>query len=239
MSMKYHLSIRYVCRHSIFVGLPSFLCVFLWKNDSCVPTRMAGLSDSLTIGTLLFLVFGAICFYLYSRLGQTEKRLGLLENLLLTLKMSTEASMLGPDLIEALSNPSPLQASDVDGVEEEEYAHLLKTVSPSASASSAPVKDLSEEAEAEQLLRSMSVDKDSVNVNYESMTLKELRALASERGLPSTLTKKKEIIDALKRGLSGSSSSGPVTLTPTPLIPSTDELEGSEKLEGFEVNLQE
>ena len=204
---------------------------------------MAGLSDSLTIGTLLFLVFGAICFYLYSRLGQTEKRLGLLENLLLTLKMSTEASMLGPDLIEALSNPSPLQASDVDGVEEEEYAHLLKTVSPSASASasasasSAPVKHLSEEAEAEQLLRSMSLDKDSVNVNYESMTLKELRALASERGLPSTLTKKKEIIDALKRGLSG--STGPLTLSPTPLIPSEDELEGSEKLEGFEVNLQE
>ena len=199
---------------------------------------MAGLSDSLTIGTLLFLVFGAICFYLYSRLGQTEKRLGLLENLLLTLKMSTEASMLGPDLIEALSNPSPLQASDVDGVEEEEYAHLLKTVSPSASA--APVKHLSEEAEAEQLLRSMSVDKDSVNVNYESMTLKELRALASERGLPSSLTKKKEIIDALKRGLSGSgSSTGPLTLSPTPLIPSADELEGSEKLEGFEVNLQE
>jgi hypothetical protein len=210
---------------------------------------MAGLSDSLTIGTLLFLVFGAICFYLYSRLGQTEKRLGLLENLLLTLKMSTEASMLGPDLIEALSNPSPLQASDVDGVEEEEYAHLLKTVSHSASASSssAPVKHLSEEAEAEQLLRSMSVDKDSVNVNYESMTLKELRALASERGLPSSLTKKKEIIDALKRGLSGSgsgsgsgsSSTGPLTLSPTPLIPSADELEGSEKLEGFEVNLQE
>jgi len=201
---------------------------------------MAGLSDSLTIGTLLFLVFGAICFYLYSRLGQTEKRLGLLENLLLTLKMSTEASMLGPDLIEALSNPSPLQASDVDGVEEEEYAHLLKTVSSSASAAT-PAKDLSEEAEAEQLLRSMSVDKDSVNVNYESMTLKELRALASERGLPSTLTKKKEIIDALKRGSSSSSSSslGPVTVSSTPLIPTADDLEGSEKLEGFEVNLQE
>ena len=237
MSMKYHLSIQYVCRR-----MALFLCVFLWKNDSCVPTRMAGLSDSLTIGTLLFLVFGAICFYLYSRLGQTEKRLGLLENLLLTLKMSTEASMLGPDLIEALSNPSPLQASDVDGVEEEEYAHLLKTVSASAS-SSAPAKELSEEAEAEQLLRSMSVDKDSVNVNYESMTLKELRALASERGLPSTLTKKKEIIDALKRGLSSGSSSGsslgPVTVSPTPLIPTADDLEGSEKLEGFEVNLQE
>jgi hypothetical protein len=73
------------------------------------------------------------------------------------------------------------------------------------------------------------------------MTLKELRALASERGLPSTLTKKKEIIDALKRGSGSSSSSslGPVTVSSTPLIPTADELEGSEKLEGFEVNLQE
>ena len=64
---------------------------------------MAGLSDSLTVAILLTLVFGAITFYLYSRMGQNEKRLGLLENLLLTLKMSTEASLMGPDSVEAVS----------------------------------------------------------------------------------------------------------------------------------------
>ena len=45
----------------------------------------AGLSDSLTIGVLLILVFGAVSFYLYSRMSQTERRVGLLENLLMDL----------------------------------------------------------------------------------------------------------------------------------------------------------
>ena len=209
---------------------------------------MAGLSDSLTIGILLILVFGAVSFYLYSRMGQNEKRLGLLENLLLTLKMSTEASLAGPDMVEAVSGASPLQAHDVDNVNEEEYADMLKEVSSLSSASSAssasPSANVSApsnetegdaeadaEAEAEALLRSMTIEKTPVNVNYESMTVKELRGLANERGLSSVLTKKKELVDALKRG--------PAAVVHTPLLPSHDELEGSEKVEGFAVNLQE
>ena len=211
---------------------------------------MAGLSDSLTIGILLILVFGAVSFYLYSRMGQNEKRLGLLENLLLTLKMSTEASLAGPDMVEAVSGASPLQAHDVDNVNEEEYADMLKEVSSlssaSASSSASPSANVSApsneteaegdaeadaEAEAEALLRSMTIEKTPVNVNYESMTVKELRGLANERGLSSVLTKKKELVDALKRG--------PAAVVHTPLLPSHDELEGSEKVEGFAVNLQE
>jgi hypothetical protein len=189
---------------------------------------MAGLSDSLTIGILLILIFGAVSFYLYSRMGQNEKRLGLLESLLLTLKMSTEASLSGPDMVEAMSSPSPLQAGDVDQVNEEEYADMLKEV-PSGLVASAPAH--SEEAEAEELLRSMNVQKTPVNVNYESMRVKELRGLATERGLPASLTTKKELIDALKRG--------PAVAAPTPLAPLADELEGSEKMEGFAVSLDE
>ena len=63
------------------------------------------------------------------------------------------------------------------------------------------------------------------------MTAKELRGLATERGLPASLTKKKELIDALKRG--------PAAAAPTPLAPLADELEGSEKMEGFSVSLDE
>lgn len=198
---------------------------------------MAGLSDSLTIGILLILIFGAVSFYLYSRMGQNEKRLGLLESLLLTLKMSTEASLSGPDMVEAMSHPSPLQADDVDQVNEEEYANMLREVpgsAPSPAPSSAPATAVGSEeaeAEAEELLRSMNVQKTPVNVNYESMTAKELRGLATERGLPASLTKKKELIDALKRG--------PAAAAPTPLAPLADELEGSEKMEGFSVSLDE
>jgi hypothetical protein len=158
---------------------------------------MAGLSDSITIGILLLLIFGAVSFYLYSRMSQTEKRLGLLENLLLTLKLSTEASLMGPESVEPISSPAPLNPEDVDDVHEEDYAAMLKATSHSASPSMAPAK--SEEADAEELLRSMHVEKKtSVDVNYESMSAKELKALVKERNLAGAPEKKREIIAFLK-----------------------------------------
>lgn len=204
---------------------------------------MAGLSDSVTVGILLLLVFGAAAFYLYSRMTQNEKRLSLLESLLLTLKISTEASLNGPDMVEAMSNPVPLESHDVDAVNEEEYADMLKSVSAAHGAAThaahgateAPLpprsQTLNPEEEAEDLLRSMEVPKTEMNVNYESMTVKELQGLAKERGLPS-MTRKKELVEALKKG-------GAPPAVHMPLIPAADELEGSEKVEGFMVNLDD
>jgi type IV secretory pathway VirB10-like protein len=181
---------------------------------------MAGLSDSLTVAILLTLVFGAITFYLYSRMGQNEKRLGLLENLLLTLKMSTEASLMGPDSVEAVSTPSPLNPEDVDYVDEEQYAQMLKEVpappsSPSPPAAPSPTPLVSNsveedananteeaEAEAEQLLRSLGGNSSNtvrkMDTNYESMTLKELKSLAKEKGHTGIPSTKREVIDLLK-----------------------------------------
>jgi hypothetical protein len=157
---------------------------------------MAGLSDSITIGILLLLIFGAVSFYLYSRMSQTEKRLGLLENLLLTLKLSTEASLMGPDSVEPVSSPAPLNAEDVDDVQEEDYAAMLKATDSSPHVASSST---SEELSAEQLLRSMNLEKKtSVDVNYESMSAKELRALVKERNLVGAPEKKREIIAFLK-----------------------------------------
>jgi len=60
-------------------------------------------SDTLTVGIILLLLFGAICFYLYSRIIQGEKKISLLENILLDLKVATESSMLNiPDQTESL-----------------------------------------------------------------------------------------------------------------------------------------
>ena len=42
---------------------------------------MNGLSDSVTIGIVLALVFGALFFYIYSRVTQNEKRVSLIENM--------------------------------------------------------------------------------------------------------------------------------------------------------------
>lgn len=51
---------------------------------------MSILSESLTIGLLLALVFGALFFYLYSRVAYSEKRVGLIENILIDIKMNQE-----------------------------------------------------------------------------------------------------------------------------------------------------
>jgi hypothetical protein len=135
-------------------------------------------------------------------MSQTEKRLGLLENLLLTLKLSTEASLMGPDSVEPVSSPAPLNPEDVDEVHEDEYAAMLKAT-PSASSASAPSPPsssiVSDELAAEELLRSMHLEKkSSIDVNYESMSAKELKALVKERNLPGAPEKKREIIAFLK-----------------------------------------
>jgi hypothetical protein len=208
---------------------------------------MAGLSDSLTIGILLILVFGAAAFYLYSRLTQTDKRLSLMENVLLTLKMTTEASMMGPDSVEPVSMPSPLQADDVDEVDEEQYAEMLKhasvgsSASASASVGSSASASASEEAAAEELLRSIPTPQAAateatprkMDANYESMSLKELQALAKTRGLAGVtkVTKKRELIDFLKRA-------GAVPdAAPQPLGPQPGDLEDV-SADGFTVELE-
>jgi len=161
---------------------------------------MSTLSDSLTVGILLALVFGALGFYLYSRLSQNEKRVSLLENLLLSLKMSTEASLSGPDSVEPVSSPAPLQEDDVDTVDEEKYADLLKDLPSAPAPAPAPVKEaVSEENEATELLRAMSLaEPRKMDGNYESMSAKELQALVKQRGLTAPSQRKKDLIDTLK-----------------------------------------
>lgn len=189
----------------------------------------AGLSDSLTIGVLLILVFGAVSFYLYSRMTQTERRVGLLENLLMDLKMSTEAAlsgpeMLGPDSVEPVSGPAPLSMDDVDAVEEEEYAATAASAVGESAVAPATTPAPAAALDAEPVRSGAKVD-----ANYESMTVKELTALAKERGLTGVGQRKREIIDALKRN--GSTGQAPVQ----PLAPAEDELEGAEVVDGAEL----
>jgi len=51
---------------------------------------MTSLSDTLTVGLVLMLLFGSIALYLYTRIQQAEQKISLLESILLDLKMSSE-----------------------------------------------------------------------------------------------------------------------------------------------------
>lgn len=56
---------------------------------------MNPVGDTFTVGIVLLLLIGAVAFYLYTRISQVEKRINLLENILLDLKVATENSFLG------------------------------------------------------------------------------------------------------------------------------------------------
>jgi hypothetical protein len=51
---------------------------------------MAGPSEAIVMGALLLVVVAAACFYFYSRLTYTEKRLGFMESVLMDIKLAME-----------------------------------------------------------------------------------------------------------------------------------------------------
>ena len=215
---------------------------------------MTGLTDSVTIGIVLALIFGAVAFYLYSRLSQNEKRVGLLENLLMTLKLSTEASLLGPDYVEPISNPAALDTDDVEEVAEGEYEDLLKGLGEHSHMQKRPPTPVTAEPEEDMtaLLRSMdspmtvsstpavaseppqAAQRQTMNANYESMSLKDLNALAKERGITGVANRKRDIIESLKK------QGEPVPTAPIPLASADDDLEGADQASsgGFTVSLE-
>lgn len=163
---------------------------------------MNGLSDSLTIGLVLSLIFGALFFYLYTRVGQVEKRVSLTENILLDLKMAHENTMM------SMSAPVPshmIHHSSNDDIIPDEAAIqevAMETQIPEAEEVSDEdfYKNVLEQATIQPAQDGATVSPVKMEVNYESMTLKELKSLAKQKGLNvSQLTHKKDIIEALKK----------------------------------------
>jgi hypothetical protein len=186
---------------------------------------MNGLSDALTIGIVITLVFGALFFYLYSRLAQNEKRVSLIENILLDLKMSADAGWgvhgvvqdgmeeqhESVNHVEPISAPEPLATEDVDTNDESMYKDILaQTTAPEVKLGQDEVKsfDITSSSKAPS---PKSVQVTKVQANYEAMSNKELKNLAKARGVnvPSQAGKK-EIIAALRKADGTTTTASPV-----------------------------
>ena len=172
---------------------------------------MSGLSDIITLGLVLILVFGSVCLYLYTRIQQAETKINLLESILLDLKMTNELKSY-PTLSSSIpalesdhmfadtiykSSPEPIIADTAVQVKpfvdnDDEDLAPGSTVGYTESVTSpAPVQ-----------APSQIPDESGVKVvpNYEAMTLKELRDIAKERKLHGVSTlKRSELIDLLKQ----------------------------------------
>jgi hypothetical protein len=192
------------------------------------------LSESATIGILLLLIFGAVSFYLYSRINYTEKRMGLMENMLLDIKMGLESMHKEePEFVpEPVGAPRPMESSEAEPLPEEETYY--QSVLAQAGENEAGVTET--EAEETEVVRE---ERPVVSVNYESMTKDDLIALAEKRGAKvGKRPGRKDLIAALKK--LDETKSGEVsgaTLT-SDLFPMSAALnEGDSSGAGFPVDL--
>lgn len=187
--------------------------------------RMTSLSDTLTVGLVLVLLFGSIALYLYTRIQQAEQKISLLESILLDLKMSAEiksySELPAENIAQKATGLSTEQANnsyqpfdEEDENEDDVYpgaviasSSSVKPGSPSPSVSTSTNDTSDSEANEYKSVIADAVKSDNdtkesvsrVSANYEAMTLKELQTLAKTRGITGAGSMKKgAIIEALK-----------------------------------------
>ena len=168
---------------------------------------MSGMSDTITLGLVLILVFGSVCLYLYTRIQQAETKINLLESILLDLKMTNELKAY-PTL------PPPVPADHVAvGIPDSMPSFINDSGPGPAPPQVKPFVDDDEDLAPGAVLgytddQSQQPSSSSASVesgvkiapNYEAMTLKELRDIAKERKLHGTSAlKRNELINVLKQ----------------------------------------
>ncbi len=176
---------------------------------------MAAISDAVVIGIVLGLVFAAVSYYLYSRVGQLERKVGLLENIMLDLKVTTEQSILSateppePAAPKLDSQPAPVEQSTVELQSyREAIAHAQESTVHVSEQDARDVFVDSSSRGRPQTSTPVQVERESsgLTVNYESMTYKELLQLCKQRGITGTRNQSKaQLIEFLRGKPSGTS----------------------------------
>jgi hypothetical protein len=162
---------------------------------------MTSLSDTLTVGFVLVLLFGSIALYLYTCIQQSEQKISLLESILLDLKMSAEfKSYTELPAEHEVVHVKPVVADAKDDTESQHNAYVpFDDTAEEEEENSTPmeVEDLAPLSQpspkkSESLVESsvLDIEEESVN-NYEAMSLKELQALALTRGITGAKSMKK------------------------------------------------
>ena len=167
---------------------------------------MSYLGDTLTIGLILILLFGSIALYLYTRVQQTEQKVGLLESIVLDLKLTGE--------IQSFAEPSVSQTSSLP------LAPVIADTPVYTPFKDEEDQDLIKEDGQEQEVNGVLASEEVVNdieflpldttsqesivahsaSSYDGLSLKELQAQVRERGLSVERgAKKHALIELLKQ----------------------------------------
>lgn len=179
-------------------------------------------SDVFTISALLVLIVGAVCFYLYTRIKQVEKKVALVEGILLDLKTATEASFM--DFPAASSYMLAKDFGEEDDEEEEESNEELSSdeVEELPFIPAVAVNEPMDEVEPGGTVAIDSLETaptatvvvnkvESVTPDLDMLTAKELMAVARSKGLNVTKTmRKQQLIDLIN---SASAPPAPTAVT--------------------------
>jgi hypothetical protein len=191
-----------------------------------------GLSESATVGILLLLIFGAVSFYLYSRVNYAEKRMSLMENMLLDIKMGLETINKGePEFVpEPIGAPEPMGSNEAEPLPEEEnyYQSVLQQ---------AATQEQKEETTMTEV-ETLQDEKPVISANYESMTKDDLISLAEKRGAKvGKRPGRKDLITALKKLDESKSVEVAGASTTSEIFPMAATLNEGNEGNGFPVDL--
>lgn len=178
---------------------------------------MSSLNDTIALGLVLVLLFGAAALYLYTRVQQCEQKLNLVESILLDIKMGAELREY-PDL--GLQKPvhqshqshqsqqsHQQQSSPLE--EEALYSAVLEEAAID-SIEALPKEESDEKQEKQVTVAATGGSKAktpapivtkqaAVTVNYEAMTLVELKELGRQRSIKGFSTmRRSQILEALR-----------------------------------------
>jgi len=176
-------------------------------------------SDGVLIGIVLGLIFAAVSYYLYSRIMQHERKVGLMENILLDLKVTTEQALMTATEPEQTMKNENDNDSVSDLMEETRDVKVDTTPQPRTQQTK------------------VSVERTSVSVNYESMTYKELVQHAKQKGVSGTRNlSKAQVIDMLRRHDSGEPETNELKSDDLTELLSADQNGGGTSLDDLEVD---
>lgn len=191
---------------------------------------MTAVSDAVVIGVVLGLVFAAVSYYLFTRISQLERKVSFMETILLELKVTTEQTLLSAtEAPEVVSSPRGRELSTYTEVVEQDQGEV-KQIHPFTTVEETATPFQSMDGETRELLvestprarspqQPVQVERDSsrqsVTENFEAMTYKELQAYARERNISGIRNlSKKEVIDIIRRRLSGGPATGSASSAP-------------------------
>ena len=154
------------------------------------------LSDAVIIGLVILLLCSAMCFYMYVRIMFLEKKVTVMESILVDVRVALDSVMMEPVNQPPLplthtpgttiSAPAPLDPSESEAIPEENfYSSVLEQAHDKDA-------EVAGEESVEKVLESFGdlsgtptavALEATVGPNFDSMTRKELIAIAEKRGL--------------------------------------------------------